>query len=282
MIKITGLWLFFSFTQVFAQKIVATVNFDLQYLQQEAKDVVLELKPKLEDYINSYDYAEDELGLVIPIKVNVIFESYSISGGNTEFKAQLLISSPAGENFYDKNWKFPYRQGEIIIHDEASPHPITSLIDYYIYLVLGGEMDTYQLLGGTDFYEIARNILARARTLGSEWSLRDRDFQELIDGRLLPLREAKYYYYQSLFLIEIAEAADIQKIREYNSEFVKKLKEAFEQSPNAKPIKRFFDYHFDEICTLLQYEATSDLLNEIIAMDPIHKNTYQKCLEEFF
>lgn len=273
---------FYQISSLFAQKIVATVNFDLQYLQQEAKDLVVNLQSQLEEYVNGYDYAENKLGLVIPVRINIIFESYSQSAGNTEFKAQFLISSPSGENFYDRNWRFPYNQNEIIIHDETKAHPITSLIDYYIYLVLGGEMDTYELLGGTDYYEIARNILSRARSLGSEWSIREKDFQELTDGRLLSLREAKYYYYKSLFLIDVAEGKDVESIRKYNAIFMEKFLDSYNQSPTAKPIKRFLDYHFEEFCKLFSFEETPKYMEQLISIDPIHKKTYQKCIEDNF
>ncbi|GAB4169164.1 MAG: hypothetical protein Kow00108_02660 [Calditrichia bacterium] len=266
-----------SFQIATAQKIVCTVKFDLQYLQQEGKDIVADLQNRLEDYVNSYDYMEDKLELVIPVKINIIFESVSQSASNNEFKAQFLISSPSGENYYDKSWMFKYTPGELIIHDETQLHPITTLIDYYIYLVLGGELDGYSLLGGTEAYEKARNIVTRAASLGGNWSSRDKDFQELMDGRLLPLREAKYYFYRSAFLIEVALAKNLKAIRTNNKLCILKLQEAAKQFPNSKHIKRFFDYHYQEFCKLLQYEESEELIDMLIAIDPVHRAVYENC-----
>lgn len=279
-INIFGILILFV-SEIVAQHVSIKLEFDLQYLQAEAREIVADLQGRLEDYVSSYEFRQGKLDVFIPIKMNIIFESYSQSGGSTQFKAQFLISTPSGENFYDRNWQFTYNRGEILQHDLNQAHPITSLIDYYVFLALAGEMDTYALLGGTEYYETARNILGIARNLVN-WNLRENEFNEIMDGRLLQLRELKYYYYQSLFLIDVGEGKDLERIRQNNREMMERLERVSQQFPSAKALKRFFDYHYQELCLLLSYDESPVHLLKLTELDPVHADSYTSCINEKF
>ena len=76
------------------------------------------------------------------------------------------------------------------------------MLDYYAYLMLGYDYDTFSVRGGTPFFRQAREIAERARAAGGTgWSQfggspnRGELITQLLDSRFRVLREAYFTYH---------------------------------------------------------------------------------------
>ena len=263
-----------------AQKIEANVEVTYSHLSQSPQNELQDFKTRLEEYINGYEWTQDRLEVFIPIKINIIVESQSLSSGTPQYQAQFLIATPSGENYYEKKWLFHYSKLEILTHDRVEYHQIANLLDYYIFLVIAGEADSHELLGGTEYFDKTRGILSQGTSAAAaNWSGRERDFNQILNAEHSPLREAKYYFYQAVFLIEIAEGIDKEKIKEYTTTTCNKLMQVFKRRPNSKHLKRFMDSHYQQFCTLLKYDDNENNLLILKEVDALHKKEYDNCVE---
>jgi len=262
-----------------AQTVNATVKVQISRLQEQDKQLLAGMAQQLEEYINSYQWSDDNQDIVIPCQINFIIETVTNRGSDRVFRTQFLISSPSGENFYDKNGEFIYQRGQSMSHQRAIYDPLLQLVDYYIYMVIAGELDTYILLGGTPFYNQALQIANQGMVsiYPSGWRARLEEVKLITDGDHVPLRQAKYYYYEGLYYIE-AEP-NVEEARKLAKTVVDLLEQVYQKRPNSKALKRFFDAHYQEFCSLFKYDEDKFNVRRLIRIDDRHRESYEKCLK---
>ena len=67
-------------------------------------------------------------------------------------------------NLLDKNIQFKYADGETLTFSENSHDELTSLIAYYVYIIIGFDYDSFGKMGGTPYFEKAQKIVNNAQT----------------------------------------------------------------------------------------------------------------------
>jgi hypothetical protein len=247
-------------------------------LQPEDKAILTEVPRRLEDYINNYTWSTENQDIIIESRLSIVIETGDRRGSEVSFQGQFIITSPAGENFFDKSFQFPYQTGQLMEHQRPYFDPLLSMIDFYAYMIIAGELDTYFILGGTSFYGRAGNIVDEA--LVSNYSLgwrgRADELQLITDNTHRFLREAKFYYYEGLFYVE--ERNDAQIAPHYSKKVVELLDEVFHKKPNSVALKRFLDGHYQEFCKLLMYDANRENAIAMMRIDNRHSETYEGCV----
>lgn len=261
-----------------AQTVQAKVKIQVEHLQPEDQTVLSELPRQLEEYINTYRWSEENQDIVVDCTVNLIIETVTQKGADRVYRSQFLISSPAGENFYDRTAEFLYQRGQSMDHQRAIFDPLLELVDFYVYMVLAGELDTYILLGGSAFYNQALHIANQGLVsiYPTGWRNRLEEVTLITDGDHVPLREAKFYYYECLYFIE-AEP-NKEQARTFSKKVVDLLEQVHQRRPNSKALKRFFDAHYQEFCNLFQYDENRYNVRRLMQIDIWHGDTYEKCL----
>jgi hypothetical protein len=108
-------------------------------------------------------------------------------------------------NFQDRDLRFTYVQGQPLEFNELSyTSNLTSIIAFYVYVIIGMDYDTFSLFGGTPYFRIAETIINNAQPSGergwrgTEGNYRNRYWlvQNLLDDRYRPVREFSYRYYR--------------------------------------------------------------------------------------
>ncbi len=275
----TPLFFFLIMTDLSAQKLNCQVKVDIPLLreQPEVREALLELNQKLTDYINNTVWNEENQDITINCNIQLIIETFTDRGSDRVFRSQFLISSPSGENFYDRACEFTYISGQAFESYRTAFDSFLDLVDFYIYLVIAGELDTYDLFSGNPFYDKAQNLANQGQLsfYSTGWSKRLEEVIQITDGDHVSLREAKFYYYEGLYFVE----------KERNSEYARKLAKAVvdrlarvhNKRPNSPALKRFFDSHYQEICKLFQYDENRSNINKMIQIDARHRDTYTEC-----
>ena len=185
---------------VFSQRIEVDVTITAERLTTFQKDEIRYLEEAVENYINNFEWNSSENDDVIKCKYSFIIESVTDNGGNNEYKAQLLMSSPAQENYYDKNATFRYSSTEELRHYSAEYQSLSNLLDFYTSMILAGELDTYQEFGGDELYGKAREALVKGKSsaFSTQWSYREKIFLDSTSPFARSLRLAKLNYYTAL------------------------------------------------------------------------------------
>jgi hypothetical protein len=193
------------------------------------------------------------------------------------YRGQFLVNSRSGENYLDKSCEFPYQTGQSYEHQDALFIPLLGLVDYYVNLIIGGELDTYILKGGNNYYDRARNIadtyLVSNFSLG--WRTRQEEALQNTDGEHAFLRDAKFYFYEGLFYIEFRR--DLKKAPEYAKRVVESLGQIHRLRPNSTALKRFLDAHYQEFCKLFEHDNTQENILAMADIDNRHRETYENC-----
>ncbi|MFO8100010.1 MAG: DUF4835 family protein, partial [Salinibacter sp.] len=194
-----------------AQELACRVQLDKSQISGSDYGFLDELPERIEEYMNTQNWTDDEFQsferIACSIQV-VIEEAVNLS----TFDAQLIVSarrpiygtaqSTVVLRVNDSAWEFEYSRGTSLNHDLNRYNPLTSTLDFYAYLILGYDYDTFSELGGTSHFEQAREIADRAKGSGDPgWSTASNQrnrlqlIDELLEQRHRPLRRAYYQYH---------------------------------------------------------------------------------------
>lgn len=197
-----------------AQEFNCTVSIDDQQLEGTSFEYVKQsLKTEIEGYINEYRWTEIEFEEQeqISCQVNIILTSgnqdYNFSA-EAFFSARRPIYNSTTETstliVSDQSWQFSYPQGISLIHDELQFEALTGFVDYYMYLLLGYDFDSFSEYGGTEYFAKAQNVVDLAQNASSVGWTRSSNNQrnrftlisDLLNNNYQPLRKAFYTYHR--------------------------------------------------------------------------------------
>jgi hypothetical protein len=263
---------------IHAQILEAEVSIELQQLRVEKRQKLADFAEKIQHYINSYQWCEDKWGNIIPINIQMVLEDIS-SGSEERYKSTFLINNNYDIQFYDKRWRFAYRSGEMIVHEEGAVNSLSGLIDFYIYLILGGEFDKSATLGGAVYYEKARDIAEQSRFgLGrfiEGWDRRLELVRDLLSDQHKPFREMVDYYFYGLSFV----GEDNAEARKHCATAVKMLDKIIADDPENEYCKDFIAAHHIELLEIFKRSKDKSTLRLLMVIDPEHERTYREFID---
>lgn len=264
-----------SIAQLRAQVLKASVKVDFEHLAYEEQQYLQEFSSVIEDYYNNYAWTEDEYETDIEINIYIIIETVSQKSFEKIYKAQFQIKSVSGESFYDKEWEFPYQPGYSMEHNQVQFDPVCHFLDYYAFLILAGELDTYGLLLGTAYYDAAQEIANRGllSQYSRGWSNRLAELQKITNIRTRPLREVKPDFFEAAYLIQEGKR---EEARKYGLIVLNGIRKVVSEQPNNKYLKMFFDAHYITFAQIFDNDAES--LNFLMEYDSNHRETYREVM----
>jgi len=273
--------LFSVFSLASAQVLNVRVTVKMEHLQPRDQSELSDLEQRLTDYLATTQWSEENQDIVLDCNLNLIIETVTSRGSEKVYRSQFLISSPSGENFYDKSCEFTYHPGQAMDAFRTYFDPLLSLVDFYAYMVIAGELDTYSLLGGTSFYDRAQDIANQGQlsNYSTGWTKRLEEVILITDADHIFLREAKFYFYEGLYFVE--EEPNKENARKFVNAVVERLAKVYNKRPNSKALKRFMDAHYQEFCKFFLFAPNQATLDKLIQIDARHRDTYLKCSESF-
>ena len=244
---------FFTYTtNLHPQKLRANVIITLENLPLENQQKLANFKQIIEDYINNYEWTNNEIDVVIPITLQIFFKSAITSSFEDSYTIQILISDNSDVQYFDKRCRMEYQTGELLEHHDNNWDSLTSLLDFYIFLLIGDEMDKFGRFMGTPYFEKAKIIAEQAKFgMGrfiEGWDLRNKLIQSILSDENNKFREMKDFYYYGIFFSE----EDVNKARKYCSAAVDLIEEIMTQDPENEKCKKFLSAHYIELIDLFK------------------------------
>jgi len=160
-------------------------------------------------------------------------------------------------NMNDKDVQFTYIESQPLDYNESSfTSNLTSLLAYYANLIIGMDFDTYQLKGGTPYFEKAQSIITSAQNAAEPgWkayestSQRNRYWlmENILNNVYSPIREALYTYHRKGLdmMIDNAATAKTSIASAFDN-----LKAVHEDKPGSFLMQVFFTAKVDEIVNI--------------------------------
>jgi histone deacetylase complex regulatory component SIN3 len=181
----------------------------------------------------------------------------------------------------DDAWQFTYIKGRPINHNPYSYNDLTSFLDFYMYLIVAYDFDTFEKLAGTPMFQKAADIARQGGSSGEPgWQSVTSGFSrvQLINELLSPafehVRVASWrYHFTGLDSLAFAPDKAYQNIIQA-LEVVGKVKRLVD--PRNQVIKVFFDTKYMEIAELFVKDPDKTVYNTIAKIDPSHLKTYEE------
>ncbi len=264
---------------IFAQSIIATVDLELNALPDENRVKLQNFKQVLEDYLNNYKWTKDEFIGELKINWSLVLQDISASYQD-RYKAQLLVTNNTDVQYADRRCRFAYQKGEIPIHTDNNWDSLTSLLDFYMNIIIAEEMDKYGHLLGTPYLEKAKLIAEQARFgLGQfieGWDLRVELIVDLLNDKTKKYREMKDFYFYGLYFSK----EDPAKARTYIKEAINMLEEIHKaEDSKYKRCTKFLEAHHIEIVELFKDSNESPIFEKLVKLDPDRANIYREHLK---
>ena len=247
-----------------------------------------ELEDRVFEYMNNRSWTddrfEDEERIVCSMTI-VFTEAITLSN----FKARLIVASNRPiygsaqgtqvMQLNDTDWQFEYSQGTPLIHQLDQYNALTSVLDFYAYIMLGYDYDTFDEFGGQPHFEKAQRIAEIAQNQGAlGWSSLGGDqsrgelISQIMDPRFRSLRKA-YFDYHFGCLDHFIRSPD--EARETLLATLQELQALREDVTRAYYLDQFFSSKNRELVSIFQgSQDASQAFDALSQLDPANLSAY--------
>ncbi len=265
------------------EELDATVTLNASKVQGTNTDVFKQLETALDEFMNnrkwtSFTYEENER---IKCNFSLVVNSYSNDGS---FDCSLMVQSTRPVfgasytttlfKYEDKSIKFKYQPFDRLeFIEESLDNNLTAVMAFYVYLIIGMDLDSMGELGGNEFLNKALAIANNAQNLGdtgwragSSSNNRYAVIDDYMNGAMEPVRKLMYRYHRlgldTMF-------GNVDNGRKEVASGIALLKKAYEDRPMAYFTKLFTEYKADEIvnifskCTQEEKKSVVETLSTI-------------------
>ena len=275
-----------------AQELNCEVTVNVENIASGQRDYLRTFEADVKKYINNNRYTDEDLGGErIDCSMNVFFLPGS---SENRYQAQVVVVSQrpvyngnekSGKNtqvirILDEKWDFTYVPNQPMNKDDYRFDPVTSFLDFYAYLIIGLDLETYTELSGARCLQKALNIcnLATSTAYSSGWQAaatgsysRFGYLDELMNMKNQQFREAFYsYHFDGLDLLATQPQLGLDKILKS----IESIAELRKQNPRTILVKTFFDSKYLEIADVFLVWPDRGVYDRITTADPQHQGTY--------
>lgn len=281
--------LFFSASAV-AQEFDCEVTLNTQMLTTESIENLTDFTQQVKQYFNHYRWTKEDFGDE-KIKVNIDIHIQGSPSTNryvakafigSQRPIRKLNSSTAVLRILDEKWEFDYVRNQLLTHETFQFDPLLNFLDYYAYIILGFDFESWNIEGGTPYFQKALEIVNRARSApgaGKGWEsathgtyTRAQLVEELLNPKFKNFREAfSKYHYKGLDLLH----KNPLKAKDNIASAILNIGK-LQQKINTRPliVKLFFDAKYLELAQLFVDYPNGSIYDKLAKIDPSHQKTY--------
>ncbi len=278
----------------FSQEIKCDVTVNMDQVGFEARNFVGSLEKDLESYINNQKFSDEEWeGDPIPVDFQIVLSggSKNIFGARISINSRRILDGPEevpssslALRVFDDDWSFEYNNGANLSFNPMRYDRFTSLVDYYMLLIIGFDMDTYQANGGDKAFNKARNIALQAGSAGAKGFETNKQASEYNKYNLVnELSDLRYSEIRRLIFAYYANGLD--KIGFNREEGLKELKNILLDMAeykrnklinNSLLLQVFFETKGTEIAEYFNGMKDDEFFGQLMFLDPSNTIVYSQ------
>lgn len=275
-----------------AQELNCEITVNMERIPSSDRDYLKNFKTDLERYLNSTRYTNEELyGEKIQVSMTVFFTSVT---ANNRYRAEVFIGSQrpiyVGDDksekvtpilrIKDDKWEFTYIPNQRMYFDEFTFDPLTDFLDYYAFLIIGFDLETYKQLDGSRAFQKALTLAngAMATSFTADWQSSSGFskygfVEEINNAKFQPIRLAYFkYHFEGIDLLGtektqktgldnmLSALESIWKVRQLN--------------PLSLFIRQVFDAKSKEIAEVFRSYPDAAVYEKLATFDPEHRSVY--------
>ena len=280
-----------------AQELICNVRVNANQIQTSDRKVFQTMQTEIYEFINNKNWTstniKDEEKIECTIMINI---SKKISNDEYEGTLQIQSTRPVFGtsykstlfNYIDNNFKFKYLEYQSLEYSNTNHiSNLTSVLAFYVNIILGMDFSTFSEEGGNEYYNIAQKIVSNAQNAPEKgWKAFESDknrywlANDLMEQRYSDFHSVMYKYHR-LGLDNLSDNPEDARFE--ITEALEGLKSIYRENSSAFILKLFFDSKVDEIVNIYSGAFPNEkarivkTLNEI---DPSHSSKYEKIINQ--
>ena len=260
-----------------AQFVEVNAELDMRRLSEGDRQLFDTMADDIENYYLNTQFSADVSDLEMVVDIRLVLESVSTGGSQTTINAQAIFSNKLDQYFYAKGVQFPYTQGRQIYFTPVFD-PMASFLDYYTFMFIATELDTWEYMGGTTFYTKAIELADLGKD--SDWSIgwddRWKKSRKLKSNQYL--RSMRFNYFSALDALS-AEEVDMKTVKSSMNTFYEDLITLDKKLGSNKETLHFLNAYHENIADLMAALQFRDALELLMFYDHDHKKVYESYLK---
>ncbi len=276
-----------------SQELDATVTVNYEQLPVAAKERLENFQSQIQNYLNNTKFTKGNWeGDRIKCSFNIFFIS---ANDETTYMAQLVVTSQRPIegternslmlNILDNAWNFKYEKNQAMYFNQTDFDPLVSLLDYYAYIIIGFDLDSYYKLGGSEYFSKALEITIKGANsqFGEGWQAKGTLYnrrglaENLVNAKYQQFRMDYFdYHYNGLDLLESDNETAMKNI----VKLIKNLEKVRDQiDTRSVLLKVFFDAKAGEIVEVLKNYPDKSIFETLKKIDAPHIAKYEEALK---
>ena len=249
------------------------VNADKVSNSNVGKDVFMELKEKVTEYMNTTKWTNAVFGMNEKINCKLMFtiSSWDVNTGQMKGDLQIQSSRPVFNssytttiiNFRDTKVDFTFETGQQLIFSKLEMiDNLTAILNFWAYMIIGMDFDTFELRGGDPNYEEAANVVRLAQnTAETGWKAFEDNTNRFavlsaFTEKQTELIRQMLYDYHRMGLDQMVVTVD--KGRSTITHTLENLSKIYEVAPLTVCLAMFKDAKLDELINIYSKAGISE------------------------
>ena len=262
-----------------AQFIEVNAELDLRRISEGDRQLFTTLAEDIENYLLSTPFSATTNDLEMIVDIRLVVESVSQGGSQTTINTQAIFSNKMDQYFYAKGIQFSYSQGRKMFYTTVF-EPLASFLDYYAFMFIATEMDTWEYMGGTSFFNRAIEIsdLGKDSDWSTGWDDRWKKSRKVKSNQYL--RSMRFNYFAAWDEYKYSkEEPDMKIIRTFMNTFFDDMLTLDKKLGSNKETLHFLKAYHENIAKLMAELQLRDALELLLTYDHDNKKVYESYLK---
>ncbi len=277
-----------------AQELNCTVEFNTDQITGTNKSVFETLREAVNDYMNTTTFTPAQFAANEKIECRLFFtiKEYSDDGiikGDLQVQSMRPVYNSSYTttllNFKDTKIDFSYQEGEPLNFTVNSmENQITAILNFYAYLILAMDFDSFAPNGGEPYWERLKQIVQMAQSSGETgWKAfedtknRSAVLSAFTEGNGGEGLRKMLYDYHRIGLDQMALSVD--KGRASVTESLNSVKQVYDLQPMSVALSMFKDAKLDELINIYSKAPADERVKVYNLLQPLYPTEEERLLK---
>lgn len=254
-----------------AQELNCTVEFNTDQISGSNKSVFETLQDAVNEYMNTTKFSNAQISATERLDCRMFFTIKEYNDGVMSGDLQVQLTRPVYNssytttliNFKDTKIDFAYQEGEPLVFSENTMESqLTAILNFYAYLFLAVDFDSFKREGGEPFFERLAMIVQQGQSSGEQgWKAfedtknRSAVLAAYTDQSTRCLRDLTYDYHR-MGLDQMTVSTD--KGRASITKALANLSTIYKANPMSVALSMFKDAKLDELVNVYSKAPESE------------------------